>query len=69
MLAYQQSVFKRYRSDKHFSEFLPTSWRQKVNWHRYGTKLRYCHRMYRQKKSNRNSFRVLFDKIVSVYFI
>ena len=49
MLAYQQSVFKRYRSDKHFSEFLPTRWRQKVNWHRYGTKLRYCHRMYRQK--------------------
>jgi len=42
MLAYQQSVFKRYRSDKHFSEFLPTRWRQKVNWHRYGTKLRYC---------------------------
>jgi len=28
-LTYQQSVFKRYRSDKHFSEFLPTRWRQK----------------------------------------
>jgi len=26
---YQQSVFKCYRSDKHFSEFLPTRWRQK----------------------------------------
>ena len=26
---YQQSVFKRYHSDKHFSEFLPTRWRQK----------------------------------------
>jgi len=26
---YQQSVFKRYRSDKHFSEFLPTRWWQK----------------------------------------
>ena len=25
----QQSVFKRYHSDKHFSEFLPTRWRQK----------------------------------------
>ena len=28
-LTYQQSVFKRYHSDKHFSEFLPTGWRQK----------------------------------------
>ena len=26
---YQQNVFKRYHSDKHFSEFLPTKWRQK----------------------------------------
>jgi len=29
MLTYQQSVFKRYHSDKHFSEFLLTRWRQK----------------------------------------
>ena len=28
-LTYQQSVFKRYHSDKHFSEFLPTTRRQK----------------------------------------
>jgi len=28
-LTYQQSVFKRYNSDKNFSEFLPTRWRQK----------------------------------------
>ena len=28
-LTYQQSVFKRYHSDKHFLEFLPTRWRQK----------------------------------------
>ena len=28
-LTYQQSVFKRYHSDKHFSEFLPTRWQQK----------------------------------------
>ena len=28
-LDYQQSVFKRYHSDKHFSGFLPTRWRQK----------------------------------------
>jgi len=26
---YQQSIFKRYHSDKHFSEFLPKRWRQK----------------------------------------
>ena len=29
MLTYEQSVFNRYHSDKHFSEFLPTRWRQK----------------------------------------
>jgi len=28
-LTYQQSVFKRYHSDKHFLGFLPTRWRQK----------------------------------------
>jgi len=28
-LTYQESLFKRYHSDKHFSEFLPTRWRQK----------------------------------------
>jgi len=28
-LTYQQSVSKRYHSDKHFSELLPTRWRQK----------------------------------------
>ena len=28
-LTYQQNVFKRYHSIKHFSEFLPTRWRQK----------------------------------------
>ena len=26
---YQQSIFERHHSDKHFSEFLPTRWRQK----------------------------------------
>ena len=26
---YQQNVFKRYHSDEHFSEFLPTRWRRK----------------------------------------
>ena len=25
----QQSVFRRYHSDKHLSDFLPTKWRQK----------------------------------------
>jgi len=28
-LTYQKSVFKRFYGDKHFSEFLPTRWRQK----------------------------------------
>ena len=27
---YHRSIFKRYRSDRHFSEFLPTRWRQKL---------------------------------------
>ena len=27
-LTHQQSVCKRYHSDKHFLEFLPTRWRQ-----------------------------------------
>ena len=44
---YRQSVlFKRYHSDKRFSEFLFTRWRQKVNWHRCVTELRHCHSMY-----------------------
>ena len=28
-MTYQQSVFKRYHSDRHLSEFLPTRWREK----------------------------------------
>ena len=28
-LTYKQNVFKSYHSDKRFSEFLPTRWRQK----------------------------------------
>ena len=39
-------IYKLYHSDKHFSEFLPTRWRQKINWHRCGTKLRNCHFVY-----------------------
>jgi len=45
-LTYQQSVFKRYHSDKHFSEFLSYKMAAKFNWHRYGTKLRHCRPMY-----------------------
>ena len=41
----QQSVFKSYHSDRHFSEFLPTRWRQK--WTGIDMqKLRHCHPMY-----------------------
>ena len=36
-------LFKCYHSIKHFSEFLPTTWRQKST----GTKVRHCHPMYR----------------------
>jgi len=42
--------FKRYQSDKHLSEFLPTRWRQITNWHWYRTKLRHCHPMYNLPK-------------------
>ena len=28
-VTYQNSVFKRYHSDEHFAEFIPTRWRQK----------------------------------------
>ena len=34
-LTCQQSVCKRCHGDKHLSEFLPTRWRQKINWHRH----------------------------------
>ena len=49
-LTYQQSVFKCYHSDKHFSEFLPTRWRRKST----GTdreKLRHCHSMHSQQSA------------------
>jgi len=36
-------LFKRYHSDKHFSVFT-YKMATKINWHRYGTKLRHCHR-------------------------
>ena len=29
-----------------FLRVLPTRWRQKNGWHRYGSKLRHCHFMY-----------------------
>jgi len=44
-LTCHQSVLKRCGSAKNFSEFFPTRWRQKINWHRYGTKLRHCTRL------------------------
>ena len=37
-------LFKRYHSDKHFSVFT-YKMATKINWHRYGTKLRHCHPM------------------------
>ena len=43
----QQSVFKRYHGEKRFSEFFAYMMATKVNWHRYGTKLRHYRHMYR----------------------
>jgi len=40
-LTYQQSVFKRYDSDKHCQSFY-VKMAAKINWHRYGTKLDHC---------------------------
>jgi len=42
-LTYQESVFKRYHSDKHVSEFYVQDGGKN---HRYGTKLRHCHPVY-----------------------
>jgi len=39
--------WRHYHSDKHFSEvFFTYKMVAKINWHRYGTKLRHWHRMY-----------------------
>ena len=46
LLPYHESVFKRYHSDKHFSRVLTYKMAVKINWHRYGMKLRHCHPMY-----------------------
>ena len=43
-LTYQQSVFKRYHSNKRFSEFYEMA--AKTSWHRYRTKLRHCYPIY-----------------------
>jgi len=37
---------KRYHSDKNFLDFFAYKMAAKINWHRYGTKLRNCHPMY-----------------------
>ena len=52
-LTYQQSVFKRYHSDKHFSDLNPQDG-GKISWHRYGTKLRHCHRMHTESARSAN---------------
>jgi len=46
-LTYQQSIFKRYHSDKDLSEFLCTRWQQKSNDRgKQATKLNHCHPMH-----------------------
>ena len=39
-------VFKRYHSGKTFLGVFTYKMAAKINWHRYGTKLRHCHRTY-----------------------
>ena len=46
-LTYQQSVFQRQQS-KTFSKSFTYKMAAKTSWHRYGTKLRHCHPMYKQ---------------------
>jgi len=41
-LTCQQSVFKRYHSDKHLSEFYLQDGGTKINWYRYWTIIRHC---------------------------
>jgi len=45
-LTYQQSVFKRHHSNKHFSPFYLQDG-GKNSWRGYETKLRHCHAMYK----------------------
>ena len=45
-LTYQQSVFKRYHSDKPLSESFTYKMAAKINWYRCGTKLHHCHPVY-----------------------
>jgi len=67
-LTYQQSVFKRYHSDKHFSELLPTiKMAAKVNWHRYGTKLRHCHPIDSTKMSSLLLLLIIISVIITIH--
>jgi len=56
---YQQSVFKRYHSNKHFSRVFTHKMAAKINRHRYETKLRHCHSVYKPKSEFRD-----FSKII-----
>jgi len=49
-LTYHETVFKRYHSDRHFKEFFTYKMAAKINWYRYGTKLRHCHPMHTLKR-------------------
>jgi len=43
---YQQSAFKRHRSDRDFSQSFAYKMAAEINWHVYGTKLRHRRRTY-----------------------
>ena len=50
MFSHQQSVLKPYHGDKHFSVFT-YKMAAKINWHRYGTKLRHCQPVYNKTQA------------------
>jgi len=55
-LGYQQSVglFKRYHSESvtNISHSFTYNMAAKINWHRYGRKLRHCHAIYTRHVTN-----------------
>ena len=64
-LGYQQSVglFKRYHSESvtNISHSFTYNMAAKINWHRYGRKLRHCHSMYTRHVTNAES-----DDVISM---
>ena len=62
-LTYRKSVFK-WQQIANISQSITHKMVAKTSWHRYGTKLRHCHPMYRVGQKNRTVFRL--DNFVTV---